>query len=131
MSNLSGHCNCGAIKVTIPGDSIQGLCHCTSCRRSSGSICSGNFVVQKKDLQIAGEPKVYTAKGSSGNDTYRYFCGTCGSAIYTGLEAGDPNFVKTGLFNPGDVPAPKMELFCRNMESWEKVHEGAERKEEQ
>ena len=26
MSKLSGQCNCGAIKVTIPKDSVQGLC---------------------------------------------------------------------------------------------------------
>jgi hypothetical protein len=53
------------------------------------------------------------------------------SALYTQTHDKSPVFVKTGLFPPGSVPAPAMELFCRNLEEWEGVHEGAKRLEEQ
>lgn len=36
-----------------------------------------------------------------------------------------------GLFPPGSLSAPSMELFTKNLESWEKVHEGAKDVEEQ
>jgi hypothetical protein len=33
-------------------------------------------------------------------------------------------WVKAGLFDPGDVPKPTSEVFLRDMESWEKPYEG-------
>ncbi|WVR03033.1 hypothetical protein IAU60_000022 [Kwoniella sp. DSM 27419] len=129
---ITGHCNCGSITVTIPKADSMVLCHCTSCRRSGGSLTSSNLVTNPKDMKLTGpSPGKYVAKGSSGNDTERYFCSDCGSPLWTAVA--DPNivFVKGGLFDPGCVPRPATHLFGKNMEDWEIVHEGAERMEEQ
>ncbi|WVF66762.1 hypothetical protein IAT40_001504 [Kwoniella sp. CBS 6097] len=131
-NTITGSCNCGAISLTVPRPSEMALCHCTSCRKSGGSVSSANFSLNPKDMQYEGpEPSKYVAKGSSGNDVTRVFCGTCGSNLWTAVA--DPNliFVKAGLFAPGSVPAPTIHLFAKNMEDWEIVHEGAERIETQ
>ncbi|OCF42499.1 hypothetical protein I317_03615 [Kwoniella heveanensis CBS 569] len=131
-STVTGACNCGAFSLTIPQQTGMALCHCISCRKSGGSVSSANFSINPKDMKCDGpEPSKYVAKGSSGNDVTRAFCGTCGSNLWTAVA--DPNliFVKAGLFPPGSVPSPNTHLFAKNMEDWEIVHEGAERIETQ
>ncbi|WVQ94376.1 hypothetical protein IAU59_001455 [Kwoniella sp. CBS 9459] len=125
---IKGVCNCGAISLTIPQQTEMALCHCTSCRKSGGSMSSANFKINPKDMKYEGpEPSKYVAKGSSGNDVTRVFCGTCGSNLWTAVADPSLIFVKSGLFAPGTVPTPTAHLFAKNMEDWEVVHEGAER----
>ena len=50
--DVKGHCNCGAITVSIAKDAFPsycGLCHCLNCRASSGSLYvdSTNHIVTK------------------------------------------------------------------------------------
>ncbi|WRT63119.1 uncharacterized protein IL334_000022 [Kwoniella shivajii] len=129
---ISGSCNCGSIKVTIPKPDGTVLCHCTSCRKSGGSLASANFALKRTDMEVTGNgKKEFTQKGSSGNDVTRHFCGLCGTPLWTSVA--DPNavFVKGGLFETHSIPSPVSHLFAKNMEDWEVVHEGAERVETQ
>ncbi|GFZ44470.1 hypothetical protein JCM24511_02192 [Saitozyma sp. JCM 24511] len=104
MSSITGQCNCGGITVTVPKDKPNALCR---------------------------QPKMYQTEGISGGEVYRYFCGTCGSGIYTGLESGIFAFVKAGLFDISDIPKPSVELFCRNLASWEQTYPEAQRNDTQ
>ncbi|KAL7420430.1 hypothetical protein Q5752_005401 [Cryptotrichosporon argae] len=131
---LEGSCNCGAVAVKldkVPDRSV--LCHCTSCRQSGGGIGSVNLVVDLADVALSGAPKTFTAKGDSGHDVVRHFCGACGSPVYTvATVLGDsPVWLKSGLFPPGSVPKPAAELFTRSLESWESLAAGALAKEAQ
>ncbi|WWC67401.1 uncharacterized protein I206_101309 [Kwoniella pini CBS 10737] len=128
---ITGSCNCGSITVTIPKPEGVVLCHCINCRKSSGSLTSGNFSTPTKDVQVKGEPSQYKNPGTSGNEVTRKFCGNCGSPILTVIADPSVVFVKAGLFDPHTVPAPSAHLFARNMEDWEIIHEGASRLEEQ
>ncbi|RSH84054.1 hypothetical protein EHS25_005299 [Saitozyma podzolica] len=126
MSSITGQCNCGGITVTVPKDKPNALCP-----RLPALSASGNLVVDPSELKVTGQPKMYQTEGLSGGEVYRYFCGTCGSGIYTGLEAGSPAFVKAGLFDIGDIPKPSVELFCRNLAAWEQTYPEAQRKDTQ
>ena len=38
MAELKGSCRCGKVQYTVNADPIfTGICHCTSCRKSTGS----------------------------------------------------------------------------------------------
>lgn len=59
---VEGSCNCGSIKVSLPKSAFPTnsvLCHCTNCRKSSGSLYSGNLVVESDYIRIDGTPKGY------------------------------------------------------------------------
>lgn len=74
-----GSCLCGRIRFEIDGDlaGIQ-LCHCSQCRRASGSAFAANLPVSADNFQlIAGAPKSF--ESSPGKE--RLFCGDCGSPI--------------------------------------------------
>ncbi|GAA5910252.1 GFA family protein [Sporobolomyces salmoneus] len=128
-----GSCNCGNVTIDVadsamPKESV--LCHCKNCRASSGSLFTVNYVIKTDEIKFNDESKVnvYEDKNTdSGHTAIRKFCKNCGSAILTGVkEAPEQSYVKGGLFKVGTVPAPSMEIYKRNFESWEKGHDGAQ-----
>ena len=82
---ITGGCLCGAIRYSVsqaPDKIIA--CHCTHCQKASGSGASHNAVVPSAAVSFtAGKPKLFTDTAASGNTLYRYFCGDCGSPIYS------------------------------------------------
>jgi hypothetical protein len=86
-----GSCLCGRVGFEIDGllAGIQ-LCHCSQCRRASGSAFAANLPVRAEDFRlVAGEPKSY--ESSPGKE--RLFCGDCGSPIIS-RNATDPAMVR-------------------------------------
>ncbi|GAA5891545.1 hypothetical protein JCM5296_004251 [Sporobolomyces johnsonii] len=130
MSTIKGHCNCRTVKVQIdlnvyPKQSV--LCHCRNCRASSGSVFSTNLVVPSDEVHIvSGQEHIHEYRDhntESGHTAVRCFCKLCGSPIQTYVEeARETSYVKGGLFEPGQVPPPAMEIFQRRCEQWETLH---------
>ena len=84
-AKLTGSCLCGAIAYTIdvPVTELR-ACHCLHCQKSSGAGGSVNAVIPSSAFTITrGAPKRYAALADSGRTLYRYFCGDCGSPIYS------------------------------------------------
>lgn len=83
--SLQGSCLCGAIRYTIsaPVENLR-ACHCTNCQKASGAGGSVNAVVPSAAFKITqGTPKRYSGIADSGRTLHRYFCGDCGSPIYS------------------------------------------------
>ena len=104
---LNGSCLCGAIRFTIsvPVTDLR-ACHCRNCQKASGAAGSVNAVVPSAAFSVnKGTPKRYTAVADSGRTLHRYFCGDCGSPIYSQREATpEMVVVRAGAFdNPGEM----------------------------
>lgn len=104
---VKGSCLCGAIGFTIaaPVKELR-ACHCTNCQKASGAAGSVNAVVPAKSFRLThGTPKRYSARADSGRLLHRYFCGDCGSPIYSQRETTpDIVVVRAGLLeNAGDM----------------------------
>ncbi|ORY26953.1 Mss4-like protein [Naematelia encephala] len=125
--SITGQCACGDIKVEIPRPTEMCFCHCTQCRRTGGAVASANFVVPTEKVILSGHtPKTFHDTGTSGKPVIRYFCHKCGSPIYANAEAvPGVLFVRSGLFDPGQIPKPTSHLFTKNFESWETAFPGA------
>ncbi|RSH80690.1 hypothetical protein EHS25_007168 [Saitozyma podzolica] len=98
-SKLEGSCACGAVKVSVNGETMNGIC-----------------------LELQGQPKSFTTRSSNNYDVNRWFCSECGSGTH--LTMPDPSMMGLmgGLFPPGSIAPPTKELFCKNRESWEKSY---------
>lgn len=83
---IKGSCLCGAISYEIHG-TPQGMyyCHCSMCRKASGSTFATNMLVQKTDFVLKSGISVLKAYQSSAGES-RYFCSQCGSPIYSEAE---------------------------------------------
>ena len=85
---ITGGCLCGNIRysVSAPVEKII-ACHCTHCQKSSGTGASHNAAVPTAAVTFtSGKPKRYADTAASGNVLNRYFCGDCGSPIYSQRE---------------------------------------------
>ncbi|GAA5990165.1 hypothetical protein JCM11641_004242 [Rhodosporidiobolus odoratus] len=124
----TGHCNCSAVQVEVPLETLPlVICSCTSCRASSGSLFTVNLIVPSSAFTLLkGEEnlgKYEDKKTDSGGTAIRYWCKTCGSPVYTVFSADSNTFyVKGGLFPPKSLPKPVGEIFTRNFEEWQIKH---------
>ncbi|MCX7514412.1 GFA family protein [Frateuria hangzhouensis] len=61
-------------------------CHCSMCRKASGSSFATNMLVNEADFVVrSGEDLVSSHQSSPGEQ--RYFCSGCGSPLYSRATA--------------------------------------------
>jgi hypothetical protein len=85
--SITGTCLCGSVNVTINEDIFAApstyICHCSNCRKVSGSYAAPNLRIAKEKVEILdrqGSLKVYEDwETGSGNVVKRTFCSGCGS----------------------------------------------------
>ncbi|KAJ9662628.1 hypothetical protein H2198_001300 [Neophaeococcomyces mojaviensis] len=100
----TGSCLCGDIKYEYTGDpAVTALCHCTDCQKWTGAAYTSNAVVPRTNFRVtSGTPKTWDVKGDSGKINKHFFCGQCGSSLYTELEVmPDVTCVKSGGLDGG------------------------------
>lgn len=88
-----GSCLCGAIKVQLNG-SIDSIihCHCSLCRKNSGTAYATNGFVNRSDFTITDiENKLGFYEFKPGKK--RHFCITCASPIFSS-NANNPQNVE-------------------------------------
>lgn len=104
---LTGSCLCGAIRYAIDAPVTElRACHCHHCQKASGAGNAVNAVVPSAAFKLTqGTPKRYDAHAASGRTLHRYFCGDCGSPLYSQRANNtDTVVVRAGTFdNPGDM----------------------------
>ncbi|KAJ3477727.1 hypothetical protein NLG97_g8762 [Lecanicillium saksenae] len=83
-----GSCMCGETTYQFTGPvEATALCHCTDCQKWTGSAYTSNIVTPRDGFSVTkGTPKTYDAIGDSGKINKHFFCGNCGSSLYTELE---------------------------------------------
>ena len=124
----TGGCLCGAIKYTLDSaPAMTGVCHCKNCQRQAGSAFSTLAVVPSEQFKFTnGEPKLYVdGDTKSGNKVERYFCGDCGSPIYSALGSQPEQiFLKTGTMDETSGFKPQFHVWCDTKQNWVELEEG-------
>lgn len=117
---LTGSCLCGAIRYTVavPVTELR-ACHCTHCQKSSGAAGTVNAVIPSSAFKITGTPKRYDAAADSGRTLYRFFCGDCGSPIYS-QRAANPDIVvvRAGTFDNAEGMKITANIWTRSARPW-------------
>ena len=135
MPTHTGQCLCGQVKYEIDGDPVAaGICHCKNCQRQTGTAFSTLWGVPKTALHFtAGKPSVYRdSETDSGSTVERWFCGNCGSPIYSAIEAQpDMAYLKTGTLDDTSSFAPQFHVWYASKQAWVEVSEDVPRMEKQ
>jgi len=122
---------CSAIKYEYSGEpAVTALCHCTDCQKWTGGAYTSNVVVPRTSFKVTSstKPKEYDAIGNSGKVNKHFFCGTCGSGLYTELEVmPEMTCVKAGGLDGGkaDIGVPGVEFYTKDRVSFAPACEGA------
>ncbi|KAL0933419.1 uncharacterized protein CTRU02_212382 [Colletotrichum truncatum] len=117
-------CLCGNIKVEISGPPVaaQAVCHCSDCRKISGSAFGFNWVVSQNAVKITGEPKTFKTTANSGNLVTSHFCGNCGVNLWRdGPATKGLMYLKAGTLSDHkdqNTPHPVAEIFVSRRLNW-------------
>lgn len=105
----TGRCLCGAVKYEVRGEPFQsGLCHCTICRKLTGSSFSATANWHSDQFRMTGELRTYER---------RSFCPNCGSRLFFLYDAGVEVFLGTLDAAPNDIK-PMVEVWTIRREHW-------------
>jgi len=117
-----GSCNCGAVEFEIntPIRDIY-FCHCSICRRSTGTSGIPVVVVRNEDFQwTKGEDCISTWKKPN-KDWQTWFCRVCGSPL-PGKNDSERMFVPAGLITlGGDELKIAHHIWVDSKANWDEI----------
>lgn len=106
---LQGGCSCGAVRYQVTGEPILcGICHCTSCRKESGSAFTAYAQWPLARFATTGVTREFDG---------RSFCPACGSRLFA-LDTEKAE-IKIGSLDDAPVGIPlDVELWIKRREPW-------------
>jgi hypothetical protein len=117
IRNLAGTCFCGAVRYQVADAFLYAMnCHCSSCRRTTGSAFKPFAGIERGKLAVTSGPENLMIFGDEdGNDTH---CKLCGSLLYSVVRAGE--FVHVAMGTLADDPAirPSCHIFVGSKAPW-------------
>jgi len=117
-----GSCLCGNIRYEIHSELSEfGYCHCTSCRKASGSAHGANAGLERADFALS-DPSGFLREYESSPGKYRTFCANCGSPIYAYLTK-TPDLIRIRL-GTLDTPFSKHAVahtFVADKAPWDEI----------
>jgi hypothetical protein len=119
---LQGGCLCGAVRFQISSPFLSaGYCHCTHCQRRTGTGSSANGRVAQEGFQLLqGAEQLRSYQPEGGRP--KLFCGSCGSALFSGEPFSDPEVaVRLGALDGDPAIRPEYRQFVDSAASWEPV----------
>jgi hypothetical protein len=81
----TAQCACGSASISVNGEPrLHVVCHCTNCKRRTGSAFGVSAYFLRSDLTgTSGEMSVYAFHHTAENhDQERHFCSKCGTTLF-------------------------------------------------
>ena len=117
----TGSCLCGAVRFRIdPAPRAVYFCHCGQCRKAQGSAFVASVPVPVAHFTLVSGADAlccYRATPHKG----RYFCGQCGSPIYSFVDGGDTLRVRAGTLDAGVELQPAAHIFTADPAPWHEI----------
>ena len=119
---LTGGCGCGAVRFEISEPLVSArYCHCTRCQRRTGTSASASASVVPGSFRVVqGEDRIRAWKPEDGHE--KWFCGDCGSALYT-VNPHDRSQlgVRLGAVDGDPGVRPSVHQFVAYAAPWERI----------
>lgn len=119
MSTLSGGCLCGAVRYTVNGEAQRFYhCHCSRCRKASGTGHASNLFVQGTLTWNSGEELIRTFKLPEAARFANSFCEVCGSRMPRFIEKVGMVFIPAGSLDDEPDIRPQARIFLDSRAKW-------------
>lgn len=110
----TGRCLCGAITYRTTGEPIRvGVCHCSMCRKDTGSAYGAVAVFAPDRVAVSGETRSFTPRFWE-----RRFCPSCGTQLFVVNEEHGIFDVLLGTLDDPGAFVPTYEIHCESALSW-------------
>jgi hypothetical protein len=101
----------------------SGFCHCSDCRRFSGSASSAMAGIPNEEFRIvkgAEAVKTYVKSES----TVLAFCSNCGSSLYAGKPQRNMVHLRLGTLNEAPTLRPQFHSYVASKAEWDVICDG-------
>ena len=115
-----GSCLCGEVVIELNGaitDIVH--CHCSLCRKASGTAYATNGFIHSKDLRVVkGQEFIGFYERQPGRR--RYFCKNCASPLYSANAADTSRLrLRIGLLDSAISERPISHNFVSSKANWD------------
>ena len=114
---LAGKCYCGAVEYVVEDAFLYAAnCHCSNCRRTTGSAFKPFAGIERGKLAITkGETELMIFGRKDANDTH---CGICGSLLFSVVRGGAFVHVPMGTLIDDPTIRPTHHIFVGSKAPW-------------
>jgi len=118
-SSLSGSCLCGEVRFTATGEESRFYhCHCTRCRKATGTGHASNLFLTGTLSWESGEELVRSYKVPEAERFTNTFCSRCGGRVPRFIEAAGLVFIPAGSLDAEPEMKPQSRIFTDSGASW-------------
>jgi len=116
---LAGGCQCGQLRYVANVEPLTYyLCHCTMCRRQSGSAFGSSLHFPPGTVALGGETGHLEWRGGSGRLSDQTFCPFCGTRVLHAIRDSDFVVVKPGTLDDPSFLHPAGHIFAAQRLPW-------------
>lgn len=119
-TKVKGACLCGKVQYIATGPfSAFHICHCSQCRRSTGSAHASNIFTTPDRLQwVSGQDQITDFIPDEPDVISKSFCSQCGSLVpYVSIKSGKL-IIPAGGLNQDPEIRPEDNIFWHDRASW-------------
>ena len=130
MKYLNGSCLCNKVKIQVP-DKFEyvGNCHCSECRKFSGSAFATAAGVDFSEFRIT-EGDEFVAYYHKTEDTVLGFCRNCGSNLFSKKLASKKYNIRLGILDDAPTQKPAFHIFVGSKAPWYDINDDLKQFEE-
>ena len=119
---IEGGCLCGGVRYEVRGAFLRaGHCHCSRCRRHSGTAVCTQGRVRREDFRLtkgAGLVRAFRPAGGAVNA----FSSVCGSSLFGGTWPEGPEVsIRLGSVDGDPGIRPQCHTFVGSKAPWDEI----------
>lgn len=117
---ISGSCLCGAVKFEVkPPFAAFRYCHCSRCRKASGSAHAANVFVPEAQFQwLAGESLIKHFDLPGAKRFGVWFCPQCGTRTPRKVKSTENMLIPAGVLDGDPGIRPEKSIFWESKAIW-------------
>lgn len=116
----TGKCLCGGVEIKVHGaitDIIH--CHCSLCRKNSGTAFATNGFVQSTEFEVVRGKSILNSFSFKPGRS-RHFCSECGSPVYSSNTQDPSRYrIRLGILDSDIKERPISHNFITSKANWE------------
>ena len=124
MKRLTGRCLCGEVRYEVNDNfRYSGFCHCSDCRRFSGSSASAMAGIPLDEFHVlhgADAIKRYTKT----QHTVLAFCTHCGASLYAEKPQRGMLHLRLGTLDEAPSLRPQFHSYVASKAAWDVICDG-------
>lgn len=121
MKTINASCLCRRVQLGLNDNFLyMGNCHCSECRKFTGSDYSSAGGLKAEDVEIL-QGKESIACYDKSEETSLFFCKHCGSSLYSFKHATQIYNIRLGILDGVSVSKPRFHIHTASKASWVEI----------